>query len=283
MRAVLLLIVASGVLAHAAPPSVQECVSASVSGQEAWKRGALFTARQALERCADAACPQLVRTDCTRWLEEVLSATPSLIVVVRLNGVDRPDARVLVDGKPWLERLTGRPQDIEPGAHELLVEVATQKEVRQVIVVQGEKNRVLTFELKSDAPVALKVEPETKPAPLAVTKPTEPPALEATFPTLPMIFSGVALAGGVAFAGLGLSGKGKLDRLLTQPCAATKTCNPAEVQAIQREFVAADVSLGIGIASAVTAIGLWWWWLGKQPPEVALVPGPGSAALVGRW
>lgn len=280
-------------VAHAAAPTVQECVSASVAGQEAQKRGALFSARRELERCADPACPQLVRTDCTRWLEEVLAAQPSLIVVVRLDGVDQPEARVLVDGAAWLERLTGRPQDVEPGAHELTVELGATRSARQVVVVQGEKNRVVTFELKSDAPVITPpvVEPEKKDPPVVTVTtpppPEKPPVLESSFPTLPMIFSGVAVVGGVAFAGLGLSGKGKLESLLAQPCAETKTCNPAEVLAIQREFLAADISLGVGIASAVTAAGLWWWWASKLPPEatpsVGLAPGLGALHVVGTW
>ena len=255
----------------ATPPSVQECVAASGAGQEHQKQSALFSARKEFEICSAASCPQLVSTDCTRWLEEVITAMPSINIVVRLNGVDQ-SAVVRLDGAPWLDRLTGRPVDIEPGEHDVEVEAGGVKQTQRLVVVQGEKNRVVVFALTGVA---------TAPVIPVVSS----PAAVRGFPTWPVVFSVGAVAGAASFTILGLVGKSQLATLVAQPCASTKTCNPAQTAAISREFLAADISLGVGIASALTAGAFWWWWA-LQPhdaPAVTLIPMGTSLQLVGSW
>lgn len=282
------LLAASTTFAQA--PSLQECVSISVEAQQAMKRGALTLARQQLERCVEPSCPQLVRTDCTRWLEEVLASTPSLNVVVRSGGVDQPDAEVLLDGAPWIARITGRPRELDPGEHELTVKREGQQLTRKVLVAEGEKNRLLVFDLP--APVVVERPEEPKPPPPQVIAPPNPtarppPPVYSGAPTGPLIVSGVALLGALGFAGFGVSGKSRLDALLLKPCAETKTCDPAEVSAIKNEFLAADLSLGLGVASTIGAALWWWWWSAHQPPpdapKVGLAPGWGSVTLTGAW
>ncbi|MDP1828979.1 MAG: hypothetical protein Q8L48_37300 [Archangium sp.] len=263
--------------AHAAtPPSVQECVVASGAGQEHLKQGALFSARQELELCSAPSCPQVVSADCTRWLEEVMAAMPSINIVVRVGGVDQSRALVRIDGAPWLDRLTGRPQDIEPGEHDVTVESHGAQRTKRLVVVQGEKNRVVVFELEAGAaPVS----------PPAVTTPAAPVPGARRSVAVPVLFTAGAVAGGLGFTLFGLSGKGRLATLVAQPCAATKTCDPAEAAAISREFIVADVSLVVGLASAVAA-GISWWWWASQPearPAVTLVPLGTSLQLVGVW
>jgi len=262
-----------GAWAQATPPSVQECVAASGAGQEHQKQGALFSARKEFEICSSSSCPQLVSTDCTRWLEEVITAMPSINIVARLNGVDQ-SAVVRLDGAPWLDRLTGRPVDIEPGDHDVEVEAGGVKQTQRLVVVQGEKNRVVVFALTGvvTAPVI----------PVAVT-PQAPSARG--FPTWPVVFTAGAVAGAASFTILGLTGKSQLATLVAQPCASTKTCNPAQTAAISRQFLAADISLGVGIASALAAGAFWWWWA-LQPheaPAVTLMPAGTSLQFVGSW
>lgn len=260
---------------HAAPPSVQECVVASGAGQEHLKHGALFSARQELELCSAPSCPQVVSADCTRWLEEVMAAMPSINIVVRVGGVDQSRALVRIDGAPWLDKLTGRPQDIEPGEHDVTVESHGAQQTKRLVVVQGEKNRVVVFQLEAAAAPVV--------TPPVVTTPTAPEARRSV--ALPVVFTAGAVAGGLSFTLFGLSGKARLATLVAQPCAATKTCDPAEGAAISREFIVADVSLVVGLASAVAA-GISWWWWASQPearPAVALVPLGTSLQLVGVW
>jgi hypothetical protein len=143
---------------------------------------------------------------------------------------------------------------------------------QRLVVVQGEKNRVVVFALTgvATAPVIPVV--------------SSPPAVHG-FPTWPVVFTVGAVAGAASFTILGLSGKSQLASLVAQPCASTKTCDPAQTAAISREFLAADLSLGVGIASALAAGAFWWWWA-LQPhdaPSVTLIPMGPSLQLVGAW
>jgi hypothetical protein len=258
--------------ARAAPPSVQECVAASGAGQEHRQHGAYFSAKKEFELCSAPSCPQVVGTDCTKWLEELLVEMPSVNIAVRVGSVDQSQVVVTLDGAPWLDRVTGRPQDIEPGEHDVMVEVGGVQQTKRLVVVQGEKNRVVVFQL-GEVPVT--VTPVIAPA---------PPFVEARRSALwPVVFTSLTAAGAVGFTAFGLSGKGRLANLVAQPCAATKTCDPAEAAAITREFITADVSLVVGIASALAATGFWWWWSSQPSAAVTLIPSGTSLHLVGSW
>jgi hypothetical protein len=257
--------------AQAATPSVTECVAASGAGQEHQKKGFLFSALQELEICTDPACPTVVRVDCAKWRDEVLAAMPSINIVVRLDGVDQPRALVLLDGAPWLDQLLGRPRDLEPGEHHVTVELGGTRQDQRLVIVQGEKNRVVVFSFTGGA----------------APPPTPPPAAHAEghFPLWPVVFSALAVAGGTTFTVLGLTGKARLASLVGSPCAETKTCDPAQAASISRQFLAADISLGVGVACAIAAGGFWWWWAKSDlpAPSVTVIPAGASLSVVGTW
>ncbi len=266
----------------AGPYTVEQCVAASGAGQEQRQKGALFAARRELEVCADRSCPAVVQADCLRWLDEVLVAMPTVTIAARLDGVDQPVARVLLDGQPWLQELTGRPVELDPGEHVVTVFVGAQTLEQRLVIHLGEKNRLIVFQLaRLTAP---KVEPSPPPVP--------PPAVGGTaggrgFPVVPSVFSGAAVAGAALFTGFGLSGRAALDRLVKSPCAATKACDPASVADVQRRFLVADVSLGVAVAAALVAGWQWWRWASAEPssltPSVAPLPGGAALQLTGTW
>lgn len=236
----------------AAAPTVEQCVSASTTAQQEQKNGSYLAAKRQLEVCANPQCPSVVQSDCTKWLAEVLASMPSLVVVARVDGVDQRQARVLLDGHLWLGELSGRPEDLEPGQHELTVTVGTQTRFQKLLVNVGEKNRLVVFEFAT-----------------AVTD-VPPPAVTAgrRFPFVPVVLSTVALAGVTTFAVLGLSGRAGLDALLKQECAATKSCAPSAVAEVQRRFLIADLALGAGVIAAGFATWQWIAWA-SAPVTVA--------------
>jgi hypothetical protein len=278
-RALALLSFTVALAAHAGPYTVEECVAASGAAQEHQKNGALSAAKQALERCADATCPGMVQAECTRWLDEVLAAMPTITIAVRLDGVDQPRARVFLDEKPWLEELTGHPVPIDPGEHLLTVSVGARQQEQRLLINVGEKNRLVVFQLRGT--------PE--PAPVAPPTPTPvvtQPAPGRGFPALATAMTATAVVGLGLFVGLGLSGRSSLDQLLADPCAETKTCDPARVSSIQARFLAADISLGVGIAAALVAGWQWWRWAAEEPavtPAVLLLPGGAAVSVTGAW
>lgn len=233
-----------------AAPNVEQCVSASTTAQQEQKNGSYLAAKRQLEVCASPQCPSVVQSDCTKWLAEVLASMPSLVVVARLDGVDQRQARVLLDGHLWLGELTGRPEDLEPGQHELTVTVGTQTRFQKLLVNVGEKNRLVVFEFAT-----------------AVTD-VAPPATGRRFPFVPVVLSTVALAGVTTFAVLGLSGRAGLDALLKQECAATKSCAPSAVAEVQRRFLIADLALGASVVAAGFATWQWISWA-SAPVTVA--------------
>ena len=89
--------VMAGPLAHAQQPKAQptneaqpqdatvedECVAAFDSAQTLRKKLELRAAKTQLELCARAACPSIIASDCGRWLTEVQTELPSIIIAVK--------------------------------------------------------------------------------------------------------------------------------------------------------------------------------------------------------
>src|SRR5207248_1350906 len=111
--------------------------------------------------------------------------------------------------------LYGIGQSVEPGEHELSVEAGGQSQTLKLVVNAGEKNRRVEFVLRT-------------PAPMAPVPPPPPPA-----PTIPTALTLAAGAGLVVFGALGITGRVLQNQLLSDACAATKTCDPARETAIR--------------------------------------------------
>ena len=132
------------------------CSNSYMQTQTLRAAGKLVEARQSVLRCVQPRCPEVLRRDCLQWHEEISKAIPSVVVGVRNEqGLDLEDARVSVDGVPWADALQGKELTLDPGAHVFRVEHATGSIERRVLVRQGERNRLLTFTLASDASVQL--------------------------------------------------------------------------------------------------------------------------------
>lgn len=278
----LLLLLLLATPALAGPYSVEACVSASTAAQEHQKKGALSAAKHQLTLCSDQSCPGVVQADCTRWLNDVLAAMPTVTIAVRLDGVDQPKARVFLDGRPWIEELTGHPVELDPGEHLLTVHVGARDQEQRVLINLAEKNRLIVFQLRTPD--------EVTPAPTPTPTPTPPEATQPApgrgFPVLATTLTATAVAGLGLFAGLGLSGRFALDALLKDPCADTKTCDPARVSSIEARFLAADIALGVGVAAALVAAWQWWAWASSEPavtPAVTLLPGGAGVSVTARW
>jgi hypothetical protein len=128
--------------------TAKACLAAYDSGQRHRKAGDLVRARDALFRCAVAACPDLVRSDCVEWSAELERQVPTVVISARwTDGSDIARARVSVDGAVIAERLDGTPLPLNPGERVIAVEVDGRREKQRLIVNQGEKARLVRFEL----------------------------------------------------------------------------------------------------------------------------------------
>src|SRR5262249_35681572 len=120
-----------------------QCVEANTKSQDLRRDGKLAESEAQLRKCVDPSCPRLVRDDCTRRLDDLEKAQPSMLFDVKdAKGADVIDVRVSVDGRPLADHLDGTPLKVDPGPHEFTFEVAGQPPVvDKVLVREGEAGR----------------------------------------------------------------------------------------------------------------------------------------------
>jgi hypothetical protein len=212
------------------------CLAAYERSQELRKAGKFRAAREELVACVRATCPSLVKKDCSRWISELEPATPTVIVNARDHqGKDILAVRVLVDGTVLVERLDGKPHEVDPGEHVFRYEVEGSDPIEEKLVVQvGEKNRVITARF---AAPATHYEAPVK------SEPSRPP-------TAGYALLGVGVAGGAGFVILAALGQHDLDEMRKSPGGCAPRCDPAQVDSARVKIVAADVSAGVGLIAA---------------------------------
>ena len=209
------------------------CGSAYEEAQVARSESRLRTARDDLASCMRAECPEFVRNDCARWLNEVELALPSIVLVAKSGAKELEDVQVSFDGAPLRDRIDGKAVTVDPGRHVLRFEATARAPVEvEVIIHEGDKNRVVEASFPNAEP--------KQPTPPAVQG---APASEAHSRVVPYALLGVGalgLAGFTTFALLGNSDKHELER------TCSPDCTTSQANAVHAKYVVADVSLAIG-------------------------------------
>lgn len=123
--------------------SKEQCVDANGKAQQQRREGKLAAARDWLQACANPACPSLVRDDCTRRMDELERAQPTIAFAVQdATGTDLSDVVVSMDGKILTTLLDGTAMPVDIGQHTFEFRVKGQAPVtRTLIVIEGEKLR----------------------------------------------------------------------------------------------------------------------------------------------
>lgn len=244
--AVLAAVALAATPAAAAPTksSKAACVAAHEEGQTLRTDNQPHAARERFVACARAECPVVLRKECSAQLAAIDEIAPSVALEARdEQGMSDPEVKVWIDGRLVAERLTGESVDVEPGEHAIRFERRDGKVSEQkILVALGEKNRKVVAEF---AP------PETNRDAGAAAPPVAPP--ERKVPVLSYVAGGVALAAAGSFAFFAVSGKNSEDDLSTR-CAPT--CTSDDVAPVHRDYLAADVSLGVAVVAAAVAVVL---------------------------
>jgi hypothetical protein len=250
-------LVVSGAVSRAAdagPPDRAVCVSAYERAQVSMRRGSLQAAREQLGVCLDEACARVLRADCARWLDEVEARLPAVLLACEgPDGRPRNDARVLVDGTMFAERIDGKALEIDPGEHTFRFVLPGEAPLEQrFVVVEGDKLQRVLGRFPQPERVGL-----ARPVP---------------WPTYVLGAAGVAAAGGFVAAGVaGLSGKDDLE--LCKP-----DCPGDQVSAVRTKFIVADVLLAVSLLSFAAAT---YFYLTRGPSTpTASTPRGGTAT---RW
>jgi hypothetical protein len=255
-------------LGRAQAASPDACVRAYEGAQENRLEGRLRAAGENLLECAQATCPAFIRHDCTRWLEEVQTAQPTVVFVARREGRELDTVTITCNEQRVAERLDGRAIRLDPGKQSCRFEALASAPVTlALLVLEGQKNRIVEVDLA----------PRTDPPPPVASEPRHEP--RSTLRPAPLVLAGAAVLGVAGFAALGASGLSAEHRL-RDTCAPD--CAASEVQSVRLRYRLADISLGVGLLSAAAASYLYWRSTPERPLDVAVNVGPaGGAVLVG--
>jgi hypothetical protein len=217
------------------------CIGAYVGAQSARNSGHLIEAAQKLAACTHAECPGMIRRDCTGWLDEVDRAIPSVVLSIRDDqGEDVRVREGLIDGH--VVSIDGRGLSLDPGSHAVEIRLADGAvHEERILVSEGEKERPVRIIVRSASRAAVR----------------------SRSPLAPLVL------GGIAIVGLGVGSyfgvRGVADR---SSLGCDVDCTSSNYASVNREFVAADVALGVGIVAAGAALALWLW-----PTKGALAQG----------
>jgi hypothetical protein len=263
-------------------PSKASCAEAYESAQESRASGALQETRSRLAYCAQTECPAFVQKDCARWLGEVDKELPSIIVsLVGLEGEASRGASLKIDGKPVEDPLSGKAILLDPGQHELVLQLpGAEPLTRTILAQQGVQNR--SVELRLGAAPAENASP-------AFETDAVPP--RSPLRSIAYVSWGVGAVGLGAFAVLGTLARADKDRF-EQDCAGVtsspellgpgvcleSTVDSREAQ-YKREEVLADVGLITGIVGAATGTVLFVLSMNHDGADQAKPAGASSAAL----
>jgi hypothetical protein len=239
----LLIVLASlGASATSSAQDRQQCISAHTTAQQLMKDGKLREARRQLLLCASGQCPDLLTVDCADWLADVERDLPTVVFALRAQGEERVDVRVLVDGQVVQSQLDGKAVPLDPGEHTVRFEPADGEPLeRKFVLSAGEKNREVA---------------------VSVAPPGGHPGLRLAS----YVVGGVGAVVFNIFVGFAVSGQQQFDELET---TCKPSCDPASSDEVRTKFLAADVSLGIGLAAMGAGAVLFAlsWFIDAAPPS----------------
>ncbi|HXI58019.1 MAG TPA: hypothetical protein VNO55_18265 [Polyangia bacterium] len=176
-----------------ANPSTQQCVDDNAAAQALRRQNHFASARERLERCAVESCPAMIWDDCTRRLDDLKVAQPSLVFEVRSpSGAEIVIVRVSIDGQLLTDHLDGTPLNVDPGLHAFTFDVPAGPTVTTRLMVQeGEiarHERVIIGSVSPPTVAAI--------SPVATDMPLAPPVQKRGLGTRQVI--------GLSAAGLGV-------------------------------------------------------------------------------
>jgi hypothetical protein len=269
------------------------CVASQNESQDLLQAGKLVASQSKLVLCAgDQTCPQVVRVDCVRSLDELRPRIPTLVfAAVAADGSDTVEVKVYRDGELLVPSLTGAGVEMDPGEHKLrFVGPGDVAKETTLVVHEGEKSRRILIDFR---PTRLPTAPSPVPAAVAIDA-AALPERASTFPTSIVGWSlvgvGVVSIGVGSYFGLtaksdndnskplcGTSIGGSANQCLAQGTADRK--DAASAATVSTVTFAAGAALAVGGALVLV--------LGPSRHRVAIAPtlGPGLAGLAGsfRW
>lgn len=244
----------------------EDCATAAEQAQRLRAEKKLRAARQQVIQCARDVCPAVIRNDCIKWLRDVDAALPTVIIRVRdEHDKDLLAVRVTVDGQPFAGQLDGTAQPVDTGPHTFRYESdGMEPYEEQVLISQGEKDRVLKVQLKPKGGAATPKGPDgtkTDPTPPPNDKPSSGPGVA------PWIIGGVGVAGLLAFGILETTGQLGYSSLRSGCGATPQKCTEDDVAPVRLQLQLAVVGLAVGVVGVGVAVT--WLIVGSSSSKPA--------------
>lgn len=258
----------------------QQCVAASERAQQLKNAGKLEAARNELQVCGRSECPKLIQQDCTEWMKDILNILPSVVPGAKdRKGRDLVDVKVSIDGKVVTETLDGKAVNVDPGVHVFRFEGKGMVPVdEQVVIRQGEKNRILTLTLLTPEEKERGSTPSQSPSPSQPSPPPSPsPPAKSSAPIAAFI------VGGVGLVTLGVGGYVALDANmeasdLRATCAPT--CREEDVKSIENRRLIGGVTAGVGGAILIVGVILFFTHTSSPAATKSARSKPGLAQTI---
>jgi hypothetical protein len=258
------------------------CVDAAENGQTLRDAHKFVEAREQLRSCAREQCPPAVRRDCVKWLAEVESSLPTMVITAK-DGRGSPvvDVTVTVEGKVLVTQLNGLAIPMNPGLHTLHFRSADGVTLDQrVVVKEGERNQVVAVVLDSPPPPPSErpppVVPKAESTPESRGSSTPPSGSGARTAGWITAGAGVATLGVAAYFGIRtLSLKSDRDAICAPgvPCTSQEAFDDDHQARIDQ--LVALVLTGVGAA----AVGVGAWLVLSSPRAATASPGRAAARL----
>jgi hypothetical protein len=219
------------------------CIKTDEEGLKLQSQGHLASAKERFARCATDACPEVVRKECARLVTEVAASMPTVVFAATdAKGNDLVEAKVFLDGKLLLGRLGGDAVPVDPGVHSARFVSRTGVEKGELFVARaGEKNRRFVVKLQTPPPTGA-------PSHHAKDSGAAHTSGSGTSP-IAYVLLGVAAVSVGAFSYFAATGKREQNQV--EKCAPD--CSDAQYEAMRNRYLAADISLGVGVLSGVGA------------------------------
>lgn len=245
--------------APAVAPSKESCSDAYADSQVRRRNNELLVARQKLRLCASDACPGFMRPDCVEWLAQVERAIPTVVLEAKNDKGYVFDATVTVDGVVVATQLDGKSIELDPGVHTFRFAREGSPPIEEKLIVrESERGRLVSVSWASATPAVVPTpvpDPTVTARSSTMSERVEPSApKERPVPASVWIAAGAGVVFTGVFTALALSGNSEKSSL-NASCAPF--CSDSQVNKVKTRYLLADLSLGVGIASFVTAAVLY--------------------------
>jgi hypothetical protein len=264
-----------GAEAAPAPAAAETCGEAYERAQTEKVAGHYVTASAAALRCSQIDCSTAIVRECLRFYESLEEDTPTLVFSAhRGEGGDLDDVKVEIDGKPAIDKITGRTVAVDPGPHDFVFIHAARGRMQVSETARvGDHARVI--EVTFPDPNAKAALPAAAPG-----APAPPPPSARGVPVMTYVLGGVGVVALGSFILFRLEGVNDYNH---QNATCSPRCNPTNVDPIRTKFLLSYVSLGLSAASFAGAGLVYFLAPGKNGGQEvqASISAQGDGALLG--